>query len=183
MYRYFDPKTVGLDFDGMIADIKAAPKGSVILLHGCAHNPTGVDPTKEQWAIIADTVKACEHIPFFDVAYQGFASGSLDEDAFAPRYFVDQGMEVIVCQSYSKNLGLYSERVGAINVIAADKESAVKTTSQMKRLLRAIYSNPPVHGARIVAEVRATESSVSLNPLPLSLNLLPSLPKSTPLSP
>jgi len=153
MYRYFDPKTVGLDFDGMIADIKAAPKGSVILLHGCAHNPTGVDPTKEQWAIIADTVKACEHIPFFDVAYQGFASGSLDEDAFAPRYFVDQGMEVIVCQSYSKNLGLYSERVGAINVIAADKESAVKTTSQMKRLLRAIYSNPPVHGARIVAEV------------------------------
>ena len=70
MYRYFDPKTVGLDFEGMIADIKAAPKGSVILLHGCAHNPTGVDPTKEQWAVIAETCKECGHLPFFDVAYQ-----------------------------------------------------------------------------------------------------------------
>uniref|UniRef100_A0A7S0RL76 aspartate transaminase n=1 Tax=Pyramimonas obovata TaxID=1411642 RepID=A0A7S0RL76_9CHLO len=157
MYRYFDPKTVGLDFEGMIEDIKAAPKGSVILLHGCAHNPTGVDPTKEQWEVIADTVKECGHLPFFDVAYQGFASGSLDEDAFAPRFFVDKGMEIMVSQSYSKNLGLYSERVGAINIVAADAESATKSASQMMKLLRAIYSNPPVHGARIVAEVVGNE--------------------------
>jgi aspartate aminotransferase len=84
---------------------------------------------------------------------QGFASGSLEEDAFAPRFFVEQGLEIFVAQSYSKNLGLYAERIGAINVVANDKESALRTASQMKRMARAMYSNPPVHGARIVAEV------------------------------
>eukprot|EP00238_Polyblepharides_amylifera_P006778 CAMPEP_0196594378 /NCGR_PEP_ID=MMETSP1081-20130531/78193_1 /TAXON_ID=36882 /ORGANISM="Pyramimonas amylifera, Strain CCMP720" /LENGTH=452 /DNA_ID=CAMNT_0041918629 /DNA_START=64 /DNA_END=1422 /DNA_ORIENTATION=+ len=157
-YTYFDPATVGLDIDGMLADIEAAPEGSIILLHGCAHNPTGVDPTKDQWQLIADVCKSKKHIPFFDVAYQGFASGSLDEDAFAPRFFVEQGMEVFVSQSYSKNLGLYAERVGALNVIANDKEAATKTASQLKRIARAIYSNPPVHGARIVAEVVGDEA-------------------------
>eukprot|EP00232_Nephroselmis_pyriformis_P003753 CAMPEP_0182913798 /NCGR_PEP_ID=MMETSP0034_2-20130328/38224_1 /TAXON_ID=156128 /ORGANISM="Nephroselmis pyriformis, Strain CCMP717" /LENGTH=459 /DNA_ID=CAMNT_0025050527 /DNA_START=29 /DNA_END=1408 /DNA_ORIENTATION=+ len=152
-YTYFDPKTVGLDFDGMMADIKAAPDGSVILLHGCAHNPTGVDPTPEQWGKIAELVKEKNHIPFFDVAYQGFASGSLEVDAAAPRMFVEKGLETIVVQSYSKNLGLYAERVGAVNVIAEDKDNAARTLSQLKRVARAMYSNPPVHGARIVAEV------------------------------
>jgi aspartate aminotransferase len=156
-YTYYNPETVGLDFEGMVADIKAAPNGSIILMHGCAHNPTGIDPTKEQWAQIADLLKEKDHIPFFDVAYQGFASGSLDEDAFAPRFFVDQGLETFVCQSYSKNLGLYAERIGALNLIAADADAAAKSASQIKRLARAIYSNPPVHGARIVAEVVGDE--------------------------
>jgi len=156
-YSYFDPETVGLNFDAMISDLKQAPEGSVVVLHGCAHNPTGVDPTKDQWQVIADTCKEGKLIPFFDVAYQGFASGSLDEDAFAPRFFVDQGLEIFVSQSYSKNLGLYAERIGAINVIANDKGAAERTASQLKRIARAIYSNPPVHGARIVAEVVGDE--------------------------
>lgn len=135
-YRYFDPASVGLDFEGMLADIRAAPAGSVILLHGCAHNPTGIDPTKEQWAQIADAVEEKGHFAFFDVAYQGFATGSLDEDAYAPRYFESRGLEFMVAQSYSKNLGLYGERVGALNVVAADAATAGRVLSQLKRLAR-----------------------------------------------
>lgn len=152
-YRYFNPETVALDFEGMIEDIKAAPEGSVILLHGCAHNPTGIDPTKEQWTAIADAIEAKNHVAFFDVAYQGFATGSLDEDAYAPRYFLSRKMEFLVAQSYSKNLGLYGERVGAINIVTASKDAATRVLSQLKRLARAIWSSPPTHGARIVAEV------------------------------
>ncbi|KAL8171115.1 hypothetical protein V2J09_022919 [Rumex salicifolius] len=167
-YRYYDPKTVGLDFEGMIADIKAAPNGSFILLHGCAHNPTGIDPTPEQWEKIADVIQEKNHIPFFDVAYQGFASGSLDEDASSVRLFAARGMEIFVAQSYSKNLGLYAERIGALNVVCSSAEAAAswklgiafrpkaggrKLRSQLKRIARPMYSNPPVHGARIVANV------------------------------
>lgn len=152
-YRYFNPETVGLDFEGMIQDIEAAPEGSVIVLHGCAHNPTGIDPTPEQWDKIAEVIQQRHHLPFFDVAYQGFASGSLDQDASSVRRFVELGLEMLVAQSYSKNLGLYSERVGAINAILADPEVATKVKSQLKRLARPMYSNPPVHGARIVANV------------------------------
>ncbi|GMH43336.1 hypothetical protein BSKO_11258 [Bryopsis sp. KO-2023] len=152
-YKYFEPKTVGLDFAGMMEDIKAAPDGSVILLHGCAHNPTGIDPTKEQWEEICEVCRSKGHLPFFDVAYQGFATGSLEEDAYAPRLFVEKGLEIFVAQSYSKNLGLYGERVGALNVVSGSKEVATKVLSQLKRIARAMYSNPPVHGARIVAEV------------------------------
>jgi aspartate/tyrosine/aromatic aminotransferase len=99
---------------------------TVLLISGCAHNPTGVDPTKDQWKEIAKLCKDKGHIPFFDVAYQGFATGSLDQDAWAPRYFVDQGLELFVAQSYSKNLGLYGERVGAISMVCEDKESATR---------------------------------------------------------
>lgn len=155
-YRYYDPKTVGLDFEGMIEDIKSAPEGTFVLLHGCAHNPTGIDPTPEQWEKIADVIQQKNHFPFFDVAYQGFASGSLDEDAASVRLFVSRGMEVLVAQSYSKNLGLYAERVGAINVISSSPESATRVKSQLKRLARPMYSNPPVHGARIVANIVGT---------------------------
>lgn len=152
-YRYYDPKTVGLDFDGMLSDIKAAPEGSFVLLHGCAHNPTGIDPTPEQWVKIADAIEEKNHIPFFDVAYQGFASGSLDEDASSVRLFASRGMELLVAQSYSKNLGLYAERIGAINVLCSSADAATRVKSQLKRLARPMYSNPPVHGARIVANV------------------------------
>eukprot|EP00195_Chlamydomonas_chlamydogama_P011440 CAMPEP_0202901242 /NCGR_PEP_ID=MMETSP1392-20130828/14143_1 /ASSEMBLY_ACC=CAM_ASM_000868 /TAXON_ID=225041 /ORGANISM="Chlamydomonas chlamydogama, Strain SAG 11-48b" /LENGTH=435 /DNA_ID=CAMNT_0049587777 /DNA_START=77 /DNA_END=1384 /DNA_ORIENTATION=+ len=152
-YRYFDQETVGLDFKGMVEDLEKAPDGSVVLLHGCAHNPTGIDPTKEQWAQIADLCIRKKHVPFFDVAYQGFATGDLDKDAYAPRLFVDRGLEVIVAQSYSKNLGLYGERVGALVVVTENKDVASRVLSQLKRIARAIYSNPPTHGARIAAEV------------------------------
>ncbi|KAF6147602.1 hypothetical protein GIB67_031593 [Kingdonia uniflora] len=152
-YRYYDPKTVGLDFDGMISDLKVAADGSFILLHGCAHNPTGIDPTPEQWEKIADVIQEKNHIPFFDVAYQGFASGSLDEDASSVRMFVARGMEVLVAQSYSKNLGLYSERIGAMNVVCSSPDAATRVKSQLKRIARPMYSNPPIHGARIVANV------------------------------
>ncbi|KAG0466935.1 hypothetical protein HPP92_018515 [Vanilla planifolia] len=152
-YRYYDPRTVGLDFEGMIEDIKAAPDGSFILLHGCAHNPTGIDPTAEQWEKIADLIEEKNHIPFFDVAYQGFASGSLDVDASSVRTFVARGLELFVAQSYSKNLGLYAERIGAINVVCSSQDAATRVKSQLKRLARPMYSNPPVHGARIVANV------------------------------
>lgn len=157
-YRYFNPETVGLNFDGMIEDIKTAPTGSVILLHGCAHNPTGIDPTKEQWATIADVIEEKGHIAFFDVAYQGFATGSLEEDSFAPRYFASRGLEFLVAQSYSKNLGLYGERVGAISVVTGSKDAATRVMSQLKRLARAVWSNPPAYGARIVESVVNDES-------------------------
>lgn len=156
-YRYYDPETVGLDIDGMVEDIQNAPEASVIVLHGCAHNPTGIDPDKSQWGKILDACVKKNHLPFFDVAYQGFASGSLDEDAYAPRFFVEQGVEVMVSQSYSKNLGLYGERVGALSLILSDKDAATRSLSQLKRIARALYSNPPLHGARIVAEVVGNE--------------------------
>ncbi|CAI0415278.1 unnamed protein product, partial [Linum tenue] len=130
-YRYYDPKTVGLDFEGMIEDIKAAPEGSFVLLHGCAHNPTGIDPTPEQWEKIADVIQEKNHIPFFDVAYQGFASGSLDQDAASVRLFAARGMEIFVAQSYSKNLGLYSERIGAINVVCSSSDTAARLESSL----------------------------------------------------
>ncbi|BFG17910.1 hypothetical protein CerSpe_041840 [Prunus speciosa] len=152
-YRYYDPKTVGLDFEGMISDIKAAPEGSFVLLHGCAHNPTGIDPTPDQWEKIADVIQEKNHIPFFDVAYQGFASGSLDTDAASVRLFAARDLELLVAQSYSKNLGLYAERIGAINVVCTSSDTATRVKSQLKRIARPMYSNPPVHGARIVANV------------------------------
>ncbi|GMH07049.1 hypothetical protein Nepgr_008889 [Nepenthes gracilis] len=152
-YRYYDPKTVGLDFEGMIADIKAAPEGSFVLLQGCAHNPTGIDPTPEQWEKIADVVQEKNHIPFFDVAYQGFASGNLDADASSVRLFAARGMELMVAQSYSKNLGLYAERIGAINVVCSSADAVARVKSQLQRLTRPMYSNPPIHGAKIVTNV------------------------------
>ena len=104
-YRYWDAKGRKLDINGLLEDIQAAPEGSVILLHACAHNPTGVDPTQDQWKQIAAVMKARKQLPFFDSAYQGFATGSLEEDAWAIRYFVQQGFEMIAAQSFAKNFG------------------------------------------------------------------------------
>ncbi|KAL1532679.1 Aspartate aminotransferase, cytoplasmic [Salvia divinorum] len=116
----------------MISDIKVAPEGSFVLRHGCAHNPTGIDLTPEQWEVIADIIQKKKHIPFFDVAYQGFPSGSLDKDASSVRLFAAHGTEVLVAQSYSKNLGLYSERIGAINVVCSSSEVAQSITEKEK---------------------------------------------------
>ena len=103
-YRYYNKDTIGLDLDGMIADIKAMPKGSIVLLHACAHNPTGIDPSPQDWHAISDAVKEGDHFPFFDMAYQGFASGDTDKDAYALRYFVKEGHRPVLAQSFAKNM-------------------------------------------------------------------------------
>nr|WPS94675.1 aspartate aminotransferase [Naematelia aurantialba] len=155
-YKYFDKETVGLDFEGMKADIEAAPEGSIILLHACAHNPTGIDPTEEQWKELSEIMKQKQHFSFFDMAYQGFASGDIVKDAFAVRYFVEQGHQILLCQSFAKNLGLYGERVGAISFVCADKEERARVDSQLKIIIRPLYSNPPIHGARLVHTILDT---------------------------
>ncbi|PLW18464.1 hypothetical protein PCANC_08876 [Puccinia coronata f. sp. avenae] len=152
-YRYYDKKTVGLDAAGMLEDIKNAPDRSIILLHACAHNPTGVDATQEQWKQIAQVIKEKGHFSFFDMAYQGFASGDVDRDAFAPRYFVSQGLDIVLSQSFAKNMGLYGERVGAFSIVCSSPEEKAKVESQIKILVRPMYSNPPVHGARIAGTI------------------------------
>ncbi|KAL1997999.1 hypothetical protein VTN02DRAFT_228 [Thermoascus thermophilus] len=152
-YRYYNKDTIGLDFDNLIADLKAAPNGSIILLHACAHNPTGVDPTEAQWRQISDVMKDKEHFAFFDMAYQGFASGDADRDAFAPRHFVKEGHNIALCQSFAKNMGLYGERVGAFSLVCENAEEKKRVESQIKILVRPLYSNPPVHGARIASTI------------------------------
>ncbi|KAG6990968.1 hypothetical protein G7Y79_00060g092720 [Physcia stellaris] len=152
-YRYYDKDTIGLDFEGMVADLKSAPEGSLVLLHACAHNPTGIDPTENQWKQISDVVKEKKHYPFFDMAYQGFASGDTDRDAFPVRHFVAQGHQLCLAQSFAKNMGLYGERVGAFSIVCDSAEEKKRVDSQIKILVRPLYSNPPVHGARIAAEI------------------------------
>ncbi len=115
-YSYWDPLTRGIDFDGLISDISSAPEGAVIILHACAHNPTGCDPTQEQWKKIADVMEEKKLFPFFDSAYQGFASGDPIKDAFAVRYFAERGFELFCAQSFAKNFGLYSEYILNITV-------------------------------------------------------------------
>lgn len=156
-YPYFSAKTKGLDFEGMIGAIENAPEGSIILLHACAHNPTGVDPTQEQWKEISKVMQAKKHFPFFDCAYQGFASGDLNKDAWAVRYFVDEGFELCIAQSYAKNFGLYGERAGCFHFVTGSSSDAEFTisriASQLAILQRSEISNPPAYGARIVSTV------------------------------
>jgi len=154
-YRYWDADNKNLDFEGWCADLSAAPAKSVIILHACAHNPTGVDPTKEQWQRIADICRANQLFPFFDCAYQGFASGCLDTDAWSVRFFVSQGFELFCSQSFSKNFGLYNERCGNLTVVTNNPANMDNMKSQMTLIVRAMVSNPPAHGARIVDTVLA----------------------------
>lgn len=152
-YRYYDPSTCGLDFQGLVQDIAKIPEKSIILLHACAHNPTGVDPKPEQWKELSEVIKKKRLFPFFDMAYQGFASGDVARDAFAVRLFIKEGHEIALAQSYAKNMGLYGERVGAFSLITSSKDEAARTLSQLKILIRPMYSNPPINGARIVNEI------------------------------
>ncbi|KAN0031305.1 hypothetical protein ACTA71_010394 [Dictyostelium dimigraforme] len=161
-YAYYDPKTKGLDFTGMINDMRAAPNGSVFVLHLCAHNPTGVDPTHEQWNIIADVMKEKNHIPFMDCAYQGYASGDLDYDAYSARLFLNRGFEMFSAQSYSKNFGLYGERTGALTIVSHREDVIPKMLSQLKMDIRAMYSSPPTHGARLVTTVLSDKELTAL---------------------
>jgi len=152
-YRYWDAENRNLDFPGMMEDLGQAPSGAVVILHACAHNPTGVDPTREQWAQIAEVCKSRDLFVFFDCAYQGFASGSLDTDAWAVRYFVDQGFEIFCSQSFSKNFGLYNERAGNLSIVVKDPSVMANFQAQITLIVRAMYSNPPSHGVRIVQTV------------------------------
>ncbi|KAI2640855.1 pyridoxal phosphate-dependent transferase [Hypomontagnella submonticulosa] len=156
-YPYFSKETRGLDFEGMKSALLGAPERSVVLLHACAHNPTGVDPTLEQWKEIAEVLRLKNHFPFFDCAYQGFASGDLMRDNAAVRYFVEQGFELVVAQSFAKNFGLYGERAGCFHVVTApapDAEATItRIASQLAILQRSEISNPPLYGARIASIV------------------------------
>ncbi|KAI0522949.1 hypothetical protein KFK09_005338 [Dendrobium nobile] len=152
-YRYYDPATRGLNFNGLLEDLSSAPTGAIVLLHACAHNPTGVDPTLEQWEQIRLLMRSKELLPFFDSAYQGFASGSLDADAQSVRIFVADGGECLAAQSYAKNMGLYGERVGALSIVCKSSDVAARVESQLKLVIRPMYSNPPIHGASIVATI------------------------------
>ncbi|CAO3597949.1 unnamed protein product [Absidia cylindrospora] len=149
-YAYWDLVTKGLDYKGMLDAIQQAPNGSVFILHACAHNPTGVDPTQDQWKGIAEAMRAKDHFPFFDCAYQGFASGDLDRDAWSVRYFVDHGFELFVAQSFAKNFGLYGERAGNLTFVCKTPEDTKRVLSQMEKLQRSEISNPPAYGSRIV---------------------------------
>lgn len=158
----------------MVGSMKTAPERSVFLLHACAHNPTGVDPTREQWGTIADVMLEKGHYAFFDCAYQGFASGNLDNDAWAVREFENRNVPMlvcqvslrslpsythkthVVCQSFAKNAGLYGERVGALHVIASTTDASTRVRSQLAVLARSEISNPPAHGARLASLVFCT---------------------------
>ncbi|MDO4879208.1 MAG: amino acid aminotransferase [Neisseria sp.] len=151
-YRYYDKASHGLDWDGLIADLSQAEAGDVVLLHGCCHNPTGIDPTPEQWDELAKMSAEKGWLPLFDFAYQGFAHG-LEEDAYGLRSFAKSNKELLVASSYSKNFGMYNERVGAFTVVAADADAANRALSQVKSIIRTLYSNPPSHGGNTVAMV------------------------------
>uniref|UniRef100_A0A0N5AHA7 Aspartate aminotransferase n=1 Tax=Syphacia muris TaxID=451379 RepID=A0A0N5AHA7_9BILA len=152
-YRYYDKKTCGFDENGALSDMEKMPEKSIVLLHACAHNPTGVDPKPEQWKKIEEVIRKRKLFPFFDMAYQGFATGDIDKDAWAVRYFIDQGHNLALAQSFAKNMGLYGERVGAFSLVCSSAEEAARVISQIKILVRPMISNPPIHGARIATHI------------------------------
>lgn len=151
-YRYYDAAARGVNFDGMLADLKAAAPGTIVVLHACCHNPTGYDLTPAQWAQVIEVVKAGRLTPFLDMAYQGFANG-IAEDGAVIGEFVAAGLQCFVSTSFSKSFSLYGERVGALSVVCASKQEADKVLSQLKIMIRTNYSNPPTHGGAVVAMV------------------------------
>jgi len=152
-YAYYDAATHGVDFPGMLADLNKFEPGTVVLLHACCHNPTGVDLSVEQWKQVVAVVKERNLMPFIDMAYQGFDKG-IDEDAVAVRLFAESGIEsFVVANSYSKSFSLYGERVGALSIVSATRDEALRVQSLVKRIIRSIYSSPSTHGGALVAGV------------------------------
>jgi aspartate/tyrosine/aromatic aminotransferase len=151
-YRYFDPQTNALDLPGMLEDLAAATAGDVVLLHGCCHNPTGVDPELDQWQQIAKAITDAGPLPLVDMAYQGFGEG-LDADAAGLRTIAATSPQMIACTSFSKNFALYNERVGALIVLAPDADASAAVQSRVKQTIRRNYSNPPAHGGHVVRDV------------------------------
>lgn len=156
-YQYYDAHARTLDFTGMLRSLQDAKAGDVVVFHGCCHNPTGIDPTLEQWQELAALAKHQGWLPLFDFAYQGFARG-LEQDAEGLRAFAALHDELVVASSYSKNFGLYNERVGACTLVTADADTAERAFSQLKATIRANYSNPPAHGAGVVATILSNDA-------------------------
>ena len=154
-YPYYDADKRGINFEGMLAGLKAAAAGTVVVLHACCHNPTGYDITPEQWDQVVAVVKEKQLTPFLDMAYQGFGFG-IQEDGAVIQKFVDAGLTFLVSTSFSKSFSLYGERVGALSVLCTDKAEAAKVLSQLKITIRTNYSNPPIHGGSVVATVLGT---------------------------
>jgi len=154
-YTYYDAATHGVDFDGMLASLRKMDAGSIVVLHACCHNPTGADLTQEQWGQVIAAVTEGGLVPFLDMAYQGFGAG-IAEDGAVVRRFVEAGGPLLVSNSFSKSFSLYGERVGALSVVASSNEEAARLLSQLKRVVRTNYSNPPIHGGKVVATVLST---------------------------
>lgn len=151
-YPYYEPATHGLDFPSMLAGLKRAEPGTVVVLHACCHNPTGVDPDAAQWRQIVDCVRERNLVPFLDIAYQGFGDG-LEPDAAVVRQVAAAQIEALVSNSFSKSFSLYGERVGALTMLTASRDAGERVLSQIKRVIRASYSSPPTHGAALVTAV------------------------------
>ncbi|WP_412525587.1 amino acid aminotransferase [Burkholderia lata] len=154
-YPYYDAATNGVNFEGMLSALNSYAAGTVVVLHACCHNPTGVDLTEAQWQQVVDVVKARNLVPFLDMAYQGFGE-NIEADAAAVRLFAAADLNAFVSSSFSKSFSLYGERVGALSIITSSKEEATRVLSQLKRVIRTNYSNPPTHGGAVVAAVLAS---------------------------
>lgn len=154
-YPYYDAANRGIHFDGMLGALKAAPAGTIVVLHACCHNPTGYDLTSAQWEQVVEAVKTAGLVPFLDMAYQGFGEG-IAEDGAVIRQFLAAGLDFFVSTSFSKSFSLYGERVGALSVVCSTAEETTKVLSQLKIVIRTNYSNPPTHGAQVVATVLST---------------------------
>jgi aromatic-amino-acid transaminase len=151
-YRYYDATSHDVNRSGMLEDLQNLPSGSIVVLHACCHNPTGVDLSPEDWKNVLDVLKAKGHVPFLDMAYQGFGDG-IEEDAAAVRLVAESGLTFFASSSFSKSFSLYGERVGALSIVTESKDETARVLSQVKRVIRTNYSNPPTHGATIVAAV------------------------------
>ncbi|MFC2971471.1 amino acid aminotransferase [Azotobacter bryophylli] len=151
-YRYYEAASHGVNRAGMLEDLRALPPRSIVVLHACCHNPTGVDLDIVDWKAILEVLREREHVPFLDIAYQGFGDG-IEQDAEAVRLFAESGLEFFVSSSFSKSFSLYGERVGALSIVTSSKDEAARVLSQVKRVIRTNYSNPPTHGASIVSSV------------------------------
>ncbi len=160
-YPYYDSSTHGVDFQAMLRALGELPAGAIVVLHACCHNPTGADLSRAQWDQVLAVVKARGLVPFLDLAYQGFADG-LDEDAYAARLFAGATSPVFLASSFSKSFSLYGERVGALSVVTGSAEEGMRVLSQLKRVVRTNYSNPPTHGGQIVATVLNSPQLMSL---------------------
>ena len=154
-YPYWNYPARNFDFDAMMKAIEDAPEKSVFVLHASAHNPTGIDPDRDQWKKIAASIKTKNHLAFFDCAYQGFATGDLDDDAWPVRYFASLNIEMFVSQSFGKNMGLYGERIGYLACVVNDPHVVEPVKSQLTLTVRAQYSNPAGHGCAIVGKILA----------------------------
>jgi aspartate aminotransferase, cytoplasmic len=158
-YNYYNSSRKCVDFAACIDAVKKAPRKSVFVLQGCCHNPTGADLDREQWRILAEEMKLASHVPFFDVAYQGLGDG-LEQDAFGVQLFAGMGFEMVVCQSFSKNFGLYSERVGALHIVNKNEEIAANVHDQLRSLIRWEFSSAPAYGSRLVNIVLGDKEDV-----------------------